>query len=82
MRRLILKLIRRRRLERDLETELAFHEEMAAAKGNPIRLGNRTRVMEAARDVWRWRLVENAWRDVVTAAAGCARRPASRWPPS
>src|SRR5262245_11771134 len=64
MRRLILKLIRRRRIERDLEAELAFHEEMAAARGNPIGLGNRTLVKDEARDVWRWRLVENAWRDV------------------
>src|SRR5262245_47703826 len=68
MRRLILKLIRRRRIERDLEAELAFHEEMAATRGNPIRLGNLTLVKEEARDVWRWRLLENAWRDVNHAA--------------
>lgn len=75
MRRLILKFIRRRSLERDLEAELAFHEEMAAARGNPIRLGNRTRVKEQAREVWRWRLMENAWRDVRHAARRLCRTP-------
>ena len=65
MRRLILKLIRRRRLERDLDAELAFHEEMSQAKGNSIHLGNRTRVKEVARDVWRWQIVEDSWRDTV-----------------
>jgi len=65
MRRLILKLFRRRNLERDLEAELAFHEEMAAANGNPVRLGNKSLLKEAARDVWRWGLVEDAWRDII-----------------
>jgi len=68
MHRLIFKLLRRRRLEQDLEAELAFHEEMSSASGNPIRLGNRARVKEEARDVWRWSQVENMWRDVLHAA--------------
>jgi hypothetical protein len=75
MRRLISKLFRRHRLERDLEAELAFHEEMAAARGNPIRLGNRTRVKEEAREVWRWVLVENAWRDVRHATRRLCQAP-------
>jgi hypothetical protein len=64
VRGLVLKLIRRRRLERDLETELAFHEDMSRADGNEIRLGNRVRVKEQARDVWRWWLVEELWRNL------------------
>jgi predicted permease len=75
MRRLIHKLIRRRHLEQDLEAELAFHEEMAAASGNEIRLGNRGRIKEEARDVWRWNAVENAWRDVIHAARRLCRTP-------
>ena len=76
MRRLLFKLFRRRRLELDLEAELAFHEEMAAANDNPIRLGNRSRIKEQARDVWRWRTVESAWRDVVHAARRLRQTPA------
>ena len=49
MRRLFLKLFRRRSMERDVETELAFHRDMAAAHGNPIPLGNTTAVREQAR---------------------------------
>jgi hypothetical protein len=37
MRHLLLKLFRRRRLQADLEAELAFHQEMSAAHDNPIR---------------------------------------------
>src|SRR5690606_21865102 len=54
---------RRRRLERDLETEIAFHEEMSRASGNAVGLGNRVRVKEDTREVWRWQFVEGAWRD-------------------
>jgi len=75
MRRLILKLIRRRSLERDLEAELTFHEEMAASMGNPVRLGNRDRVKEAARDVWHYPFVENAWRDAKHAARRLYQTP-------
>ncbi len=40
MRRFFLKLLRRRRLERELEAEIAFHREMAAQHGNAIPFGN------------------------------------------
>ena len=40
MRRLLLKLFRRRRLQRDLEAEIAFHREMAAAHGGSIQARN------------------------------------------
>ncbi len=62
MRRFILKLMRRRRLERDLEAELSFHREMSAAAGNPIPLGNTTVIREHAFDLWRFTFVENLWR--------------------
>ena len=41
MRRCLLKLFRRRRLERDLAEEMAFHRDMAAAGGNTLPFGNR-----------------------------------------
>jgi predicted permease len=76
MRRLFLKLFRRRSMERDVETELAFHRDMAAAHGNPIPLGNTTAVREQARDLWRFTFVENLWRDVVYGARSLRRSPA------
>jgi predicted permease len=65
--RLFLKLFRRRSLQRDLETELAFHREMSAAAGNPIPLGNTGFIQEQAFDVWRFNGIENLWRDLVYA---------------
>jgi predicted permease len=76
MRRLLLKLLRRRRLERDLEAELAFHREMAQACGNAIVLGNPASIKEEAYDLWRFNLVENLWRDLVYSARGLRRSPA------
>src|SRR4051794_8264018 len=75
MRRFLLKLIRRRNLDQDLETELAFHREMAAANGNPIPLGNAAAIREQAFDLWRFNWVENLWRDVCYAARALRRSP-------
>jgi predicted permease len=72
IRRLFLKLFRRRRLQQDLEAELAFHREMSAAAGNPIPLGNAGLIKEQAFDLWRFNALENFWRDLVY--AGCALR--------
>jgi predicted permease len=63
-------------MERDLEAELAFHRDMAAAHGNPIPMGNTTVVQEQARDLWRFTFVENLWRDVVYGARSLRRSPA------
>ena len=75
MRRLLLKLRRRRTLERDLEAELAFHRDMAAAENNPIRLGNTAVVKENALDLWRFNFLENIWRDIVYAVRSLRRSP-------
>jgi hypothetical protein len=48
-----------------LESELAFHRDMAAAGGNPIPLGNTGFIHEQAFDVWRFNAAENLWRDRV-----------------
>ena len=76
MRRLLLKLRRRRRLHADLEAELAFHREMAAANDRPAALGNTTRAVEASLDLWRFTALENLWRDVVYGVRGLRRSPA------
>ena len=75
MRRLMLKLFRRRRLESDLEAEMAFHREMAAAAGNPIPFGNAAVIREQAFDLWRFNVVENLWRDIVYALRGLRKSP-------
>ncbi|HEY1758248.1 MAG TPA: ABC transporter permease [Bryobacteraceae bacterium] len=75
MRKFWRKLLRRRTLERDLEAELAFHREMAAAGGNPIPLGNAARIKEHQRDFWRFTAFENLWRDVVYGVRGLRRNP-------
>jgi len=75
IRRLLLKLFRRRRLHRDLQAELEFHREMAAAAGNPIPLGNTAVIREQAFDLWRFNRIENLWRDLVYAARGLRRSP-------
>jgi predicted permease len=76
MRRFLLKLIRRRNLKRDLEAELAFHKEMAAASGNPIPLGDTTRIAEQAGDLWQFTALENLWRDLVYSLRALRRSPA------
>ncbi len=76
MRRFLLKLLRRRRLQRDLEAELAFHRELAAVHENPIRLGNSSLIKEQAFDLWRFNWIENLWRDLVYGVRGLRRSPA------
>jgi len=73
---IFLKIFRRRSMEQDVEAELAFHRDMAAAHGNPIPMGNTTVVQEQARDLWRFTFAENLWRDVVYGARSLRRSPA------
>ncbi len=76
MRRLILKLLRRHRLQRDLDAELAFHREMSGKNHNPVPLGNTSAIKEHAFDLWRFNFIENLWRDLIYAARGLRRNPA------
>lgn len=76
IRRTLVKLIRRRRLQRELDAELAFHREMAAAAGNPIPLGNTSVIREHAFDLWRFNRIENLWRDLVFAVRTLRKSPA------
>ncbi len=76
MRRLFLKLFRRRRLQQDLDAELAFHREMSGGNDSTIPLGNVAGIKEQAFDLWRFNFIENLWRDLLYAARGLRRRPA------
>jgi predicted permease len=73
--RILLKLRRRRRLQQDLEAELAFHREMAAAAGNPIPFGNAGSIREQALELWRFERVENLWRDLFFAVRTLRKSP-------
>lgn len=75
MRGFFLRLRRRRSMERDVDAELAFHRDMAAAQGNPIPIGNTTVIQEQARDLWRFTFFENLWRDVLYGARSLRRSP-------
>src|SRR5262245_46381094 len=76
MRRFFLKLFKRRQLESDLESELAFHREMAAEQGNSISFGNATAIKEESFELWRFVWIENLYRDMIYAARALRRSPA------
>jgi hypothetical protein len=65
LRRLLLKLWRRRRLQHDLEAVLAFHRDLAREEANSIPLGNLSRIPEEALDLWRFTFIEDLWRTTV-----------------
>src|SRR5262249_8270942 len=75
LRRILLKLWRRRRLQRDLEAELAFHRALSREHANPIPLGNVARIQEEALDLWRFTFIEDFWRDVMYAIRGLRHTP-------
>ncbi len=75
IRRILLKLMRRRMLDRELQAELAFHREMASAAGNPIPFGNTAVIREQAFDLWRFNRIENLWRDLVFAVRTLRKSP-------
>src|SRR5689334_22662225 len=74
-RRILLKLWRRRRLQRDLEAELAFHRDLSREHSNSIPLGNVGRIQEEALDLWRFTFIEDFWRDVMYAIRGLCHTP-------
>jgi len=74
-RRILLRLFRRRRLEQDMEMELAFHREMTKEHSNPIGLGNVVSIQEEVRDLWRFNLVEDFWHDSAYALRSLSRTP-------
>ena len=81
-------LVKRRRLERDLEEELQFHLAMRAEKNRASgieandaqaaarqRFGNVTLVKEDCREMWTFTWIETLWQDVRYAARNLAKSP-------
>ncbi len=56
-------LLTRRRRERELEDEIAFHEEMAGSDP-ALPVGDVVRLREDARDAWGWVWLDQAWQDL------------------
>src|SRR5580692_2778702 len=82
-------LTHRRRLEADVDDELAFHLEMrasqleaagadpaAARHAAPRQFGNVTSIRERIRDMWTFPSAESVWRDVRYGARMLSRAPA------
>src|SRR4051812_8791461 len=72
-------LLHRRRLDRDLEDELAFHLATAADRSDPgdarRRFGNPTFVKENMRDMWTFQWLETIGKDLRYAARALAKAP-------
>ncbi len=56
-------LLNRRRLDRELASDMEFHREMLARDGHG-RLGNTLRIQEEARDAWGWTWIERLSQDL------------------
>jgi predicted permease len=68
--------LHRRRLERDLDDELAFHRALLAEKGAVHRrFGNEVRLREATREQWMMGWLEALTRDLRLAVRGLRRAP-------
>ena len=65
-------LLNRRRLERELDDEMAAHREMMPADRRPA-FGNTLRLREETRDAWGWRWVDDLRQDLVFGARGFFR---------
>lgn len=69
------RLRRRRRLDRDLTDELAFHRAMRAGDTSAPSFGNETQIRETTRDLWRFQWLETTWHDVRYALRALRRQP-------
>ena len=75
-------LIHRRRLDRDLDEELAFHLDMRTRNygGDPAaavrQFGNATGIRERCRELWTFATLETLWQDLRYASRTLAKTPA------
>jgi putative ABC transport system permease protein len=67
-------LISRRRFDAELESDMAFHREMAARAGRS-NFGNTLRMRERSREAWGWMWLDRLVQDVRYAASGLGRTP-------
>ena len=67
-------LLNRRRCDRELESEMQFHREMAARVGH-AGFGNVLRLREEARDAWGWTWIDRFGQDLRYGVRIMARSP-------
>jgi predicted permease len=67
-------LIHRRRLDRELESDMEFHREMAARQGRS-NFGNTLRMREQAREAWGWTWLDRLLQDIHYGVRILARSP-------
>ncbi|MGC2661885.1 MAG: ABC transporter permease [Bryobacteraceae bacterium] len=72
--RRLLYLSRRRRLDRELESDMQFHREMAAREGRN-NFGNMLQLREEAREAWGWTWIDRLGQDLRYALRVIARSP-------
>jgi predicted permease len=72
-RRRIWYLLNRRRMERELQAEMAAHRQMM---GDPRQFGNVLTLREESRDVWGWGWLDRVFQDVRLGTRVLARTPA------
>ena len=69
------RLRKRRRLDQDLEDELAFHRAMRARDSDPPAFGNATQIKESIRDMWTFGWLETLLADLRSALRGLRGSP-------
>jgi putative ABC transport system permease protein len=67
-------LLNRRRFDRELAGEMAFHQEMIAREGR-AGFGSPLHLREQARDAWGWLWLDHSWRDFRHALRALRRSP-------
>ncbi|MGH9488754.1 MAG: ADOP family duplicated permease [Terriglobales bacterium] len=68
-------LLRRRRLDRDLDNKLQFHLSMRQQHPNPVRFGNPELTRETSRNLWTFPTLESFGRDLHYALRQMRRNP-------
>jgi len=67
-------LVNRRRFDRELESDMQFHREMAARAGR-ANFGNMLQLREDAREAWGWTWIDRLWQDLRYGVRVMARSP-------
>jgi len=68
-------LLNRRRLEREMEREMAWHREMMGEMMCGRRFGSELRLREDAREVWGWTWLDRLWQDLSCGARVLRKSP-------
>ena len=68
-------LVNRRRLDEELQNDMAFHREMAGREGRGREFGNVLRLREQSREAWGWTWIDRLGQDLSYAVRTLGRSP-------